>query len=78
MDRIEEKIDSLFDVVEDLEEKNILSKSLHDRPLKLIINLTRNWPARALAVIIKWARRDLNPRPTGYEPVAPTKLSYGP
>ena len=26
----------------------------------------------------KWARRDLNSRPTGYQPVAPTDLSYGP
>jgi len=25
-----------------------------------------------------WARRDLNSRPTGYQPVAPTDLSYGP
>jgi hypothetical protein len=28
--------------------------------------------------IKKWARRDLNSRPTGYQPVAPTDLSYGP
>ncbi len=27
---------------------------------------------------IKWARRDLNPRPPGYEPGALTWLSYGP
>ena len=27
---------------------------------------------------IRWARRDLNSRPTGYQPVAPTDLSYGP
>lgn len=26
----------------------------------------------------RWARRDLNSRPTGYQPVAPTDLSYGP
>jgi hypothetical protein len=25
-----------------------------------------------------WARRDLNPRPSGYEPDALTRLSYGP
>jgi hypothetical protein len=25
-----------------------------------------------------WAQGDLNPRPTGYEPVALTRLSYGP
>ena len=26
----------------------------------------------------QWAQGDLNPRPTGYEPVALTRLSYGP
>lgn len=26
----------------------------------------------------KWAQRDSNPWPTGYEPVALTRLSYGP
>ena len=26
----------------------------------------------------KWARRDLNSRPPGYQPGAPTNLSYGP
>ena len=26
----------------------------------------------------EWARRDLNSRPTGYQPVAPANLSYGP
>ena len=28
--------------------------------------------------VFKWAQGDLNPRPTGYEPVALTRLSYGP
>ena len=27
---------------------------------------------------MKWARPDLNRRPSGYQPDAPAKLSYGP
>jgi hypothetical protein len=27
---------------------------------------------------VKWARPDLNRRPSGYQPDAPAKLSYGP
>ena len=35
-------------------------------------------PENSLINVCWWARGDLNARPTGYEPVALTRLSYGP
>ncbi len=39
----------------------------------------RNFPiGKVFLQNVKWARRDSNPRPSGYEPDALTWLSYGP
>ena len=59
----------------------------HKIPKELIPSILEVNPSKTMEVkkpenspinVYWWARGDLNARPTGYEPVAPTRLSYGP